>query len=140
MDENSVKNIKQVKHEISSPKKLWLNLNEFPEGEDLFVGKESSKVSEDKKNANGLHKVQDLNELSYAEQLKVSIEESNDKFLYMIYETYFPSVLGLKEMGRPATDNKEIAKEKPVISEKENIAIKYVVDLMMEIYFPSALW
>lgn len=109
-------------------KSLWLNLNEVPEGENLFMGQELSKVKED------------LNELSHAEQLKMSIEKSEDRFLYMIYETYFPSVLGLKEIERCPAENKEFAEEKLVMPEKENIAIKYVVDVMMEIYFPSALW
>ena len=99
MDKNCLQNM-EVKHESCSPKNLWLNLNEVPEGEDLFMGQEFSKVKED------------LNELSYAEQLKLSIEKSNDRFLYMIYETYFSSVLGLKEIERCPAENKEIAEEK----------------------------
>ena len=72
--------------------------------------------------------------------LNCQLKKSEDRFLYMIYETYSPSVLGLKEIERCPAKNKEIAEEKLVMPEKENIAIKYVVDVMMEIYFPSALW
>ena len=45
-------------------KNLWLKLNEVPEGEDLFMDQELSKLVKE-----------DLNELSYAEQLKLSIEK-----------------------------------------------------------------
>lgn len=47
MDENGVINMKQVKHESGPPKIFWLNLYEFPNGEDLSVDKESNKVKED---------------------------------------------------------------------------------------------
>lgn len=120
MDENGVKNMKQVKHESTSPKKLWLNLNKFPEEVDWLAGKDSSNVEEDMKKINGLQKADiDLNELSYAEQLKISIEESNDSLYHMIYEMYFHYVLGLKEIERCATENKEIVKDKLIICEKK---------------------
>ncbi|KAL1824044.1 hypothetical protein ACET3Z_010822 [Daucus carota] len=92
----------------------------------------------------------DLNELSPPEKLKLWMEEPSNKHICMMYKIYFPFVLGMSktESERCMEDEGEIKEDlvdpidlnlSPSLTEKKDSGAQ-VVDMMMEIYFPSMFW